>query len=138
MAIAVGDKLPDVDVFTLTQDGPTVKSSGDHFQGKKVVLIGVPGAYTGTCHNKHLPGFVDNADAFKAKGIDEIICISVNDAFVQDAWKDSLGADGKITFLSDGNADFTKAIGLDFDGAGMGLGTRSRRYSLTMVWSRKF
>lgn len=130
MAIAVGDQLPDVEVFTLSQDGPTVTSSGEHFKGRKVVLIGVPGAYTGTCHLKHLPGFVENADAFKAKGVDEIICVSVNDAFVQNAWKDSLGADGKITFLSDGNAEFTKAMGLDFDGSGMGLGTRSRRYAL--------
>ena len=101
------------------------------FKGKKVVLFAVPGAFTPTCHKNHLPGFVQNADAIKAKGIDTIAVTGVNDVFVMDAWKKATGAD-KIEFLADGNGDFAKAIGLTIDGSGSGLGMRSKRYSMVV------
>ena len=130
MPIKVGDRLPNATFRVMTPDGPKPKTTDEVFKGKKVVLFAVPGAFTPTCNKNHLPGFVKNADAIKAKGIDTIAVTSVNDAFVLDAWKKATGADGKIEFLADGNADFAKAIGLDLDGSGTGLGTRSKRYSM--------
>ena len=100
------------------------------FSGKKVALFAVPGAFTPTCHQKHLPSFLAHIDEFKKKGVDSIVCIAVNDPFVLGAWEDITGAKGKVLFLSDGNAEFTKKIGMDFDGSGFGLGTRSKRYSM--------
>ena len=128
MSIQVGDKLPDSTFKIVTADGPAELSTDDVFSGKKVVLFAVPGAYTPSCHAKHVPGFVEQADAIKAKGVDTVACVAVNDMFVLSYWAEETGGKDKIEFLSDGNADFTKAIGLDFDGSGFGLGTRSKRY----------
>ena len=130
MTIAVGDKLPDATFKVRTSEGLKDLTTQDLTAGKKVVLFAVPGAFTPTCHARHLPSYLENLDALKAKGVDTVACVAVNDAFVLDAWGKNAGADGKIVLLSDGNATFTKAVGLDFDGSGFGLGTRSRRYSM--------
>jgi peroxiredoxin len=130
MTIQVGDRLPDATFFMMGDSGPDKKTTSEIFGGKKVVLFAVPGAFTPTCHLQHLPGFIERADEFKAKGVDRIICIAVNDPFTLDAWSDVAGARGKVCFLSDGNAEFTKKIGMDFDGAGVGLGVRSKRYAM--------
>ena len=130
MAIKVGDRVPTGTFTVMTADGPKPKTTDELFKGKKVVLFAVPGAFTPTCSNNHLPGFVKNADAIKAKGIDTIAVTGVNDVFVMDAWKKSAGADGKVEFLADGNGEFAKAIDMAFDGSGNGLGTRSKRYSM--------
>ncbi len=130
MAIKVGDRLPEAKFRVMGPDGPAVKSTADVFKGKKVVLFAVPGAFTPTCSNNHLPGFLQNADAFKQKGIDSIAVTGVNDVFVMDAWKKASGAGGKIEFLSDGNGEFAKALDMTLDGSGFGLGTRSKRYAM--------
>lgn len=130
MTIAVGDKLPDATFKVRTPDGLKDVTTQELTAGKKVVLFAVPGAFTPTCHAKHVPSYLEHLDALKAKGVDTIACLSVNDAFVLDAWAKSVGAEGKIVLLADGNATFTKAVGLDFDGSGFGLGTRSKRYAL--------
>ena len=129
MTISVGDKLPSVKLVKVTADGPDTVSTDDFFGGRTVALFAVPGAFTPTCSAKHLPGFVDKNDELKAKGVDEIACVSVNDAFVMGAWAKSADADG-ITMLADGNGDFAKAIDLTMDGSGFGMGTRSQRYSM--------
>ena len=130
MTISKGDKLPaDVTLVKVTADGPDKVQSGDFFAGRKVALFAVPGAFTPTCSAKHLPGFVEKAADLKAKGVDEIACTAVNDAFVLGAWNKSGGSDD-ITMLADGNGDFAKALGLDADFTGFGMGTRSQRYSL--------
>src|SRR2546423_8831988 len=130
MSIKVGDRLPETKFRVMTPEGPGWKSTGDIFKGKKVVLFGVPGAFTTTCNNMHLPGFVQNLDAIKAKGVDKVAVTAVNDMFVMEAWKRATGADGKIEFLADGNGEFAKAIDLTFDGSVAGLGHRSKRYSM--------
>lgn len=130
MPIAVGDSLPDATFKVRTPDGLKDLAVKDLTAGKKLVIFAVPGAFTPTCHAKHLPSYVEHYDELKAKGVDMVACVSVNDAFVLDAWAKQGGAEGKITMLSDGNATFTKAIGLDFDGSGFGLGTRSKRYAM--------
>ncbi len=130
MTIKTGDKLPDASFTTMTAEGPTQLTTADVFGGRKVVLFAVPGAFTPTCHMKHLPGFIERADEIKAKGIDTIACVSVNDVFVMDAWAKSTGAGNKILFLADGNGDFARAIGMDLDAAGFGMGTRSKRYAM--------
>ncbi|MFN0262622.1 peroxiredoxin [Tepidamorphus sp. 3E244] len=130
--IAVGDRLPQAQFFVKTENGREKRSTDDVFGGRKVVLFGVPGAFTGTCSKAHLPGFVNNAETFHAHGIDEIACVSVNDADVLHAWSHIGEADGKVTMLSDGNAEFTKALGLDIDMSGAGMGTRSKRYSMVV------
>ena len=133
MAIKVGDKVPNATFTVMTADGPKPITTDELFKGKKVVLFAVPGAFTPTCHKNHLPGFVKNAAAIKAKGIDTIAVTGVNDAFVMDAWKSASGADGKIDyFLADGSADFAKAIGLTVDLNARGLGTRSQRYAMVV------
>lgn len=129
MTISVGDKIPSTKIKTMTADGMSEIDTAEFFAGKKVVMFAVPGAFTPTCSAKHLPGFVENAAELKGKGVDEIACVSVNDAFVMDAWSKSQNA-GDITMLADGNGDFTKALGLEMDGSGFGLGTRSQRYAL--------
>lgn len=129
MTISKGDKLPDVALVKVTADGPEKVQSADYFAGRKVALFAVPGAFTPTCSAKHLPGYVDKAADLKAKGVDEIVCTSVNDAFVLGAWNKSGGSDD-ITMLADGNADFASALGLDADFSGFGMGKRSQRYSL--------
>jgi peroxiredoxin len=129
MAIAIGDRLPEASFRVQESDGIKTLTTKDVFGGKKVVLFAVPGAFTPTCHLKHLPGFIKNADAFKKRGIDKVVCIAVNDPFVLSAWEEKSGGKGKVLFLSDGNGEFTKKIGMDFDGSGIGLGTRSKRYA---------
>ena len=128
MMISVGDRLPDVELRTMTPDGPSVVKSGDVLGTGKVVLFAVPGAFTPGCSNVHLPGFVERADELKAKGVTTIACVAVNDPFVMDAWGKAHAADD-ILLLSDGNGDFTAAMGLELDGSGFGLGTRSKRYA---------
>jgi peroxiredoxin len=130
MTIKVGDKLPQATFRVMTADGPAAKSTDDIFKGRKVVLFAVPGAFTPTCHKNHLPGYLAKADEIKAKGVDAIAVTGVNDVFVMDAWAKATEGQGKIEFLSDGNADFAKEIGLSLDGSGFGLGTRSQRYSM--------
>lgn len=130
MPIAVGDKLPDATFKVRTPDGLKDLTTAELTAGKKVVLFAVPGAFTPTCHAKHLPSFVQGFDALKAKGVDTVACVAVNDAFVLDAWGKAGGAEGKVMMLADGNGTFTKAVGLDFDGSGFGLGTRSKRYAM--------
>lgn len=129
MPISKGDTLPDVKLVRSDEAGPQPVQSGDYFKGKKVALFAVPGAFTPTCSAKHLPGFVEKAAELKARGIDEIVCTSVNDPFVMGAWQKADGSP-EITFLADGNGDFAAAVGLTMDGSGFGLGTRSQRYSM--------
>ncbi|PEQ11550.1 peroxiredoxin [Novosphingobium sp. PC22D] len=131
MTIAVGDKLPDVKLIKATDQGPDAVQSADYFKGKKVALFSVPGAFTPTCSAKHLPGFVDKASELKAKGIDEIACTAVNDAFVMGAWGKASGSDD-VTMLADGNAEFAEALGLTMDGSGVGLGKRGQRFSMVV------
>jgi len=128
--INVGDKLPDAKFTVMGPDGPTPKTVAEVFAGKKVALFAVPGAYTPTCSNKHMPGFVNRVDELKAKGIDAIACTAVNDVFVLTNWAKDTGAAGKIEMLADGSGDFAKAIGLDIDLSGFGLGLRSKRYAM--------
>ena len=130
MAIAIGDRLPEATFRVMGPDGIKEITTGKVFGGKKVVLFAVPGAFTPTCHLKHLPGFIESADEFKKHGIDTVACVAVNDPFVLGAWEEKSGGKGKVLFLSDGNAEFTKKIGMDFDGSGVGLGTRSKRYAM--------
>ncbi|HEX7789710.1 MAG TPA: peroxiredoxin [Afipia sp.] len=130
MTIKVGDKLPEAQFRVMTSDGVQVKSTDDIFKGKKVALFAVPGAYTGTCHKMHMPSIFLNAYALKDKGIDTIAVVSVNDAFVMSAWKRDTDQRDEAVFLADGNADFTKAVGLEMDASGNGLGIRSKRYSM--------
>lgn len=129
MTISVGDTLPSATLTKVTPDGPDQVASGDFFAGRTVALFAVPGAFTPTCSAKHLPGFVENRDALKAKGVDEIACTSVNDAFVMGAWAKASEADG-VTMLADGNGDFAKAVGLTMDGSKFGMGLRSQRYAM--------
>ena len=130
MPIKVGDRLPNATFRIMTPDGPKPKTTDEVFKGKKVVLFAVPGAFTPTCSKNHLPGFVKNAETIKGKGIDAIAVTSVNDPFVQDAWKKQSDPDNKIEFLADGSADFAKALGLELDASANGLGIRSKRYSM--------
>jgi peroxiredoxin len=130
MAIKVGDSIPEGKFRVMTAEGPGWKSTDEVFKGKKVVLFAVPGAFTPTCHKSHLPGFLKNADAIKAKGVDAIAVTSVNDVFVMAEWQKASGAQGKIEFLADGNADFAKALALTLDGSAGGLGLRSQRYAM--------
>lgn len=129
MAVSVGDKIPDVEVRTMGEEGPTPVRTGDVLGKGKVVLFAVPGAFTPGCSKIHLPGFVEQAQAVTDKGVDTIACISVNDAFVMDAWGKDQHVDGKILMLGDGNGEFATAMGLTMDGAGIGLGLRSQRYA---------
>lgn len=131
MTIQVGDKLPDVPLTIATPDGPQPTTSGEYFKGKKVALFAVPGAYTPTCSARHLPSFVDKAAELKAKGVDEIACTSVNDAFVMGAWNQAQGSED-ITMLADGNGEFAQAVGLTMDGSKFGMGQRSQRYSMVV------
>ena len=130
MTIKVGDRLPDAKFRIMAEDGAQVKSTDDIFKGKKVALFAVPGAYTGTCHKMHLPSVFLNAQAIKDKGVNEIAIVSVNDVFVMNAWKRDTDQRNEATFLADGNADFAKAIGMEFDASEKGLGIRSQRYSM--------
>ena len=130
MAIKVGEKIPSLKLKTMKDGKMSDITTDEIFRGKKVVLFAVPGAFTPTCSMQHLPGFVEKAAEIRAKGVDTIACISVNDAFVMGAWGKDKGADGKVLMLADGNGDFAKAVGLEMDGTGIGFGLRSQRYAL--------
>jgi peroxiredoxin len=130
MTISVGDKLPDATFMEMTANGPEPRSTEDVFAGKTVALFAVPGAYTPTCSAKHLPGFVERQGDLAAKGVDEIICTSVNDVFVMGAWGADNSAEGKVRMLADGNGAFAAALGLEMDASGFGMGQRSQRYSM--------
>ncbi len=130
MTISVGDRLPDAKFKIMTSDGPADVSTAEVFGGKKIALFAVPGAYTPTCHGKHVPGFIENYDSFRANGVNEIVCVAMNDVFVLNQWAKDTGGQGKIKFLSDGLGTFTKAVGLEFDASAAGLGIRSKRYSM--------
>jgi len=130
MAIKVGDKLPEASFMVMTADGLAPKTTAEVFAGKKVALFAIPGAYTPTCQQQHMPGFVERVGELKGKGIDTIACTAVNDPFVLAQFAKDTGAEGKIEMLADGNAEFVKKIGLDFDGSGFGLGVRSKRYAM--------
>ena len=130
MTIKVGDTIPSMKLMKASPDGPREIATDEIFKGKKVVMFAVPGAFTPTCSAKHLPGFVQNIDAIRAKGVDQIVCVAVNDAFVLAAWAKDQGADERILMLADGSGAFTKALGLELDLTARGLGIRSQRYAL--------
>lgn len=132
MTIQAGDKIPSVDLAIMTDDGPDTISTDDLFSGKKVAIFGVPGAFTPTCSAKHLPGFVNNADALKAKGVDTIACLSVNDAFVMGAWGKDQNVGDNVMMVADGSADFTKAADLVLDLTARGLGVRCQRFAMVV------
>ena len=132
MAVKVGDKVPSVKIKRMTAEGVKDVDTGELFAGKKVVLFALPGAFTPTCSAKHLPGFVDKNADLKNKGVDLVACLSVNDAFVMDAWGKSQNVGDKVAMLADGNGDFTKAMGLEMDGTGFGMGHRSKRYAMVV------
>lgn len=131
MTISVGDKVPDVKFMKAGESGPEAVQAADYFKGRKVALFSVPGAFTPTCSAKHLPGYVEKAAELKAKGIDEIACTAVNDAFVMGAWGKASGSDD-VTMLGDGNGEFAQAVGLVMDGSGFGLGQRGQRFSMVV------
>ncbi|MHA6288974.1 redoxin family protein [Maricaulis sp. CAU 1757] len=130
MTISVGDRLPDASFMTMTAEGPEKLSASDVFAGKTVALFAVPGAFTPTCSAKHLPGFIDKASQIKQQGVDTIACLSVNDVFVMNAWAKDQNVGDDILMLADGNGEFAKAVGLNFDGSGFGMGQRAQRFSM--------
>jgi glutaredoxin/glutathione-dependent peroxiredoxin len=130
MQIKVGDKVPSGSFGIMKSEGPGSMTTDELFKGKTVVLFSVPGAFTPTCSKTHLPSFVQNAAAIKAKGVDTIACLAVNDVFVLDAWAKGAGADGKVLMLGDGNATYTKALGLELDASGFGMGIRGQRFAM--------
>jgi glutaredoxin/glutathione-dependent peroxiredoxin len=130
MTIKAGDRMPEGKLKTMTESGPKDVTSADLFNGKKVVLFSVPGAFTPTCDAKHLPGFLSQADAIKAKGIDTIACMAVNDVFVMNAWGKASNVGGKVLMLADGNGEYSRALGLELDGKGFGMGMRGQRFAI--------
>ncbi len=132
MSIQVGDKMPAGSFGVMTSDGPGSISTDELFAGKKVVLFAVPGAFTPTCSAKHLPGFVQNVAALKSRGVDTIACLSVNDLFVMDAWGKDQGVGDAVVMLADGNGDYTKALGLELDASGFGMGQRAKRFAMVI------
>jgi len=130
MAIKVGERMPAGTLKMMTKDGPKDVSTDDLFKGKKVVLFSVPGAFTPTCDAKHLPGFVQLADQIRAKGVDTIACMAVNDVFVMNAWGKASNCAGNVLMLADGNGDYARSLGLELDAHGFGMGSRSQRFSL--------
>ena len=132
MTIKVGDKIPSAKLHVMTGDGPRQVTTDEIFKSKRVVLFALPGAFTPTCSAKHLPGFVQNAGAIRAKGVDTIACLSVNDAFVMDAWGKDQEVGNKVMMVADGNAEFTRAVGLESDASGYGMGIRSKRYAMVV------
>ena len=132
MTVQVGDKAPAGRFHIINADGPGSVSTEELFSGKKVVVFSVPGAFTPTCSQEHLPGFIDQADAIKAKGVDTIACMAVNDMFVMNAWGNSAGAGDKVLMLADGNGTYAAALGLELDASGFGLGTRGQRFALVV------
>lgn len=132
MSIKAGDTLPPATLTRMTENGPDKVEVQDFFAGRRVALFSVPGAFTPTCSARHLPGFIEQADALRAKGIDEVVGMAVNDMFVMDAWGKSAGADEKVTLLADGNGAFAAALGLDFDGSAFGMGRRGQRFAMVV------
>ena len=132
MSIKVGDKVPSATLMQMKDGGPKPVTTDQLFAGKKVALFALPGAFTPTCSAKHLPGFIQNSDALKAKGIDTIACVSVNDAFVMGAWGEQQKAGDKVMMLADGNGDFARALGLELDATKFGMGKRSQRFSMVV------
>ena len=132
MSISVGERLPKTTLVKATPDGPQPVDSEEYFRGRRVALFSVPGAFTPTCSARHLPGFVEKADDIRAKGVDEIACTAVNDAFVLQAWAQDAGAEEKVTMLGDGNGDFVRQIGLEMDGSKYGMGQRGQRFSMVV------
>ena len=132
MTIKVGDRIPSATLMQMKDGGPKPVKTDELFAGKKVVVFALPGAFTPTCSAKHLPGFIQNADAIRQKGVDAIACVSVNDAFVMGAWGEQQHAGDKVMMLADGNGDFTRALGLEFDASRFGMGSRSQRFSLVV------
>lgn len=132
MSIQIGDKVPSARLTRMGAGGPESLTTEEIFEGRKVALFSVPGAFTPTCSAKHLPGFVGQADEIRGKGIDEIICLSVNDVFVMDAWGRSQEAAGKVSMIADGNGEFSKALGLELDATGFGMGMRGQRFSMVV------
>ena len=132
MTIQVGDKLPEATFMTPTPDGPQAMTTDQVFKGKKVALFALPGAFTPTCSARHLPGFKEKASELKAKGVDTIACLSVNDAFVMGAWAKDQGVGDEILMLADGNGDFTRKVGLEMDASKFGMGPRSQRYAMVV------
>ena len=130
MTIKVGDRLPNASLRLVASDGPKTVATQEFFGGRKIVLFGLPGAFTSTCHKSHLPGFIEHREAILGKGVDAIAMTSVNDHHVLGAWSKASGADGKISFLADGNAEFARATGLDYDASPGGMGVRSKRYAM--------
>jgi peroxiredoxin len=129
MSISVGEKLPKATLVKAGPEGPQPVDSEEYFRGRRIALFSVPGAFTPTCSARHLPGFVERADELKSKGVDEVACLAVNDAFVLQAWSEQAGAGGKVTMLADGNGDFSRAVGLTMDGSKFGMGERGQRWS---------
>ncbi len=132
MALSLGDRVPSANLFEPGESGPAKLTTDALFKGRKVVLVGMPGAFTPTCHRNHLPGFIENSDAIRSKGVDEIVVLSTNDTHVLRAWSEASGGKGKVRFVSDGNADFITKAGLSFDGSGTGMGTRARRFAMVV------
>ena len=132
MTIKVGDKLPSISLKYMNKDGMQTATTDDLFKGKKAVLFGLPGAFTPTCSAKHLPGFVTHSEELKKKGVEVVACLSVNDAFVMDAWGKAQNAGEKVLMLADGNGDFAKATGLTMDGTGYGMGLRTSRWAMVL------
>ena len=132
MTIKVGDKIPEATLVRATEAGPSPISTAELFGGRTVALFSVPGAFTPTCSAKHLPGFVSNADTIKAHGVDEIVCLSVNDAFVMGAWARDQKCAGKVRMMADGSADFTRKLGLELDLTARGMGVRMQRFSMLL------
>lgn len=132
MSIQVGDQIPDVSLTVITADSPQKVASSEFFAGKTVVLFALPGAFTPTCSARHLPGYKDLASEFKAKGVDQIACLSVNDAFVMKAWGKDVGVSDEVTLLADGSAFFTQSVGLELDLVAAGMGVRSQRYAMVV------
>ncbi|MCC5794215.1 MAG: peroxiredoxin [Chromatiales bacterium] len=132
MTIKEGDRMPEGKFGIMTREGPGSISTQELFSGKKVILFSVPGAFTPTCSQSHLPGYIQNADSLKGKGVDTIACMAVNDVFVMDAWGRERGADEKVLMLADGNGDYTRALGLELDATGFGMGKRSQRFSVVV------
>ncbi len=132
MTIQVGQPLPETTFMKVTPDGPKATPSAEFFRGRRIALFSVPGAFTPTCSVKHLPGFVERVEDIRAKGIDEVACTAVNDAFVLSAWGEQAGATGKVTMLADGNGEFVRALGLEMDGSAYGMGSRGQRFSMVV------
>lgn len=130
MTITLNDQIPSIALKVLGDSGIEDLNIAEYIADKTVIIFGVPGAFTPSCDQKHLPGYIAKADEIKARGVDEIICIAVNDPFVMDQWAQASGADGKVTLIPDGNAELTRALGLDFDGSGFGLATRCKRFAM--------